>query len=758
MSRNRKILIISILLYLVIFTLDVVMSAGVSDGFVYIFIVLLSILTPKNRPTIVASIISSLLIVVGYFIIEWDNNNFNASINRIIALVGVWVAAGFVIWHKRYSSDLLKKETMFRVLFESAVEAIVIVNKKGTIIKSNLVAEKLFAYEAGELNGQSVESLIPHNRRKEHVSNRQKFMTQEGSRKMAEHKDIFGVKKNGDVFPLEISLSNINVDDNQYVMAIISDLSERIKYINSLMQEKEKIQQYLDIAGTMFVIIGVDQRVKMVNRTSCEYLEYDEDEIIGKNWFDNFLPLNEIERAKEAFNQVINLKQKGFKTFENKVLTKSGNTRVILWHNTTIKEGDELIGVLSSGIDVTKQRQAENKLIELNDELENRVKVRSKALKESQEMYKLIARNFPNGVINVLDKDLNYIFAEGMEMYKLGITSETLIGTSFLDRINPEVKGEIKEQLLSVFEGKSVDFEITTEGKIYMIYAVGLHSPNSTVDQILMVSQNVTGPKMAEENMLRALDKERYLNELKSRFVSIASHEFRTPLTTTLNSLNLLSKYNGTSDKSEQQERHINRIKMSVAHLTNTLNDFLSLEKLADGKIEIHCTHFNLKKFVEEAIEDLGGLLKPNQQIIHRTHKGDNEVYLDKMMLKNIFNNLLSNSVKYSPEGSEIIIDTIIKGDLLTVHVTDQGIGIPKEEQKHLFERFFRAKNALEIQGTGLGLNIIKKYTEMVNGDVSFKSTEGEGTIFTVKLPIQDHKVENKNQIQQTTHEKDFTN
>jgi PAS domain S-box-containing protein len=633
-------------------------------------------------------------------------------------------------------------EIMFRVLFESAAEAIIITDLKGVIFKVNNVAEDLFAYEQDELIGQTIESLVPHDQREAHKEYQHKFTTQTRSRKMAVHQDLFAIRKNGCKFPVEVSLSAVDIGGEHYTMAIITDISVRKKMVELLKNEKEKAQQYLDVAGTMFVILDSHQKVQMVNLSTCEYLEYDEDEIIGKNWFDNFLPLYDQERTKSAFDKLINQSTVEGETFENDVVTKSGKKRTILWHNKVLKKGNESIGTLSSGIDVTEQRFAEKKLKDLNIELEKRVDERSKALKESQEMYKMIARNFPNGVINVLDKDLNYIFAEGMEMYRQGITSETLIGTSFLSRVKPEIRKEIEVQLLSVFSGESVDFELKTEGRTFLIYAVGLHSSNNEVDQILMVSQNVTGLKKAEEDTLHALEKERHLNELKSRFVSMASHEFRTPLTTALNSLNLLSKYIGMPDKRERQERHIERIKASVAHLTGTLNDFLSIDKLEEGKVTIHYTHFNLTQFVEDAIEDMGGMLKSGQQIIHN-HEGITEVCLDKMMLKNIFNNLLSNAVKYSPEGSKVTIETTIKDELFTVVITDQGMGISEEDQKHLFERFFRANNALEIQGTGLGLNIIKKYTEMINGEISFESTLNEGSKFTVKLPIYYHNCEN---------------
>ena len=207
-------------------------------------------------------------------------------------------------------------------------------------------------------------------------------------------------------------------------------------------------------------------------------------------------------------------------------------------------------------------------------------------------LYRMIARNFPNGVINVLDSQLNYVFVEGQELYKNGITNETLVGTSYLERLNPDYKTTIKKHLTQALDGIDTSFELETEKGVYNISAVGLKEVDDTISQVLVVEQNITKQKNAELEMIKALDKERELNELKSRFVSMASHEFRTPLTTVLSSANLMTKYAQNSDFEERQEKQIGRIKNSVRQLTNLLEDFLSIEKLEAGKISISPSDF----------------------------------------------------------------------------------------------------------------------------------------------------------------------
>ena len=239
-----------------------------------------------------------------------------------------------------------------------------------------------------------------------------------------------------------------------------------------------------------------------------------------------------------------------------------------------------------------------------------------------------------------------------------------------------------------------------------------------------------------ESELKTALGKERELNELKSRFVSMASHEFRTPLSTILSSTSLIARY----DQSEHQSnrlKHIERIKNAVANLTGILNDFLSLEKLEGNKVELQIREVDLPSLCDEVADDLRGLLKPGQVIDHEISGEPKTLYSDQRIIKNVLFNLLSNAIKYSPENSAVACHMSYQDQFLELSIVDQGIGIPREEQKHLFERFFRATNVETIQGTGLGLNIVKRYVDLIDSVITFESEPGQGSTFTVKIPYQ---------------------
>ncbi len=249
------------------------------------------------------------------------------------------------------------------------------------------------------------------------------------------------------------------------------------------------------------------------------------------------------------------------------------------------------------------------------------------------------------------------------------------------------------------------------------------------------LEQQILVRKRAEEETRKALEKERELNELKSKFVSIASHEFRTPLSAILSSTSLIKQYKERGEL-DKVEKHIDRVKSSVNHLTTILNDFLSLGKLEEGRIEVNPENVSLSSFFDEIKEEVKPVLKERQQLIIDVKQPKKDFFTDPKILRSILFNLISNASKYSDAGKRIWLEVTPAGDQVKVEVQDEGIGIPQEEVKHVFDRFFRARNASNIQGTGLGLNIVKRYIDLLGGTITFKSEEDKGSTFTITLPL----------------------
>ncbi|OLY94687.1 PAS domain-containing sensor histidine kinase [Cnuella takakiae] len=255
-------------------------------------------------------------------------------------------------------------------------------------------------------------------------------------------------------------------------------------------------------------------------------------------------------------------------------------------------------------------------------------------------------------------------------------------------------------------------------------------------ERTIILKEALQRLEQSQAELSEALDKEKQLSEIKSRFVSMASHEFRTPLAAVLSSASLLAKYT-TSEQQTNRDKHINRIKDSVKHLNDLLEDFLSLGKLDEGKITAQFAPFALQETVGDTVEDMKGLLKEGQQIAYH-HEGSDLVVSDKKFLKNILINLVSNAIKFSDAHTTIEVHSRVNGTTATIAVTDKGIGISEEDQKHLFSTFFRGKNALNIQGTGLGLHIVKRYADMLHGTLHLHSTLNVGTTITLDFPIND--------------------
>lgn len=240
--------------------------------------------------------------------------------------------------------------------------------------------------------------------------------------------------------------------------------------------------------------------------------------------------------------------------------------------------------------------------------------------------------------------------------------------------------------------------------------------------------------EQAKEEISKSLDKEREINRMKTRFVSVASHEFRTPLSSIQLSAALLERYYEQMD-GEKVSFHLDKIRSAVGNLSSILNDFLSVEKVESGKTRPKYETFDLKKLCTDITEEIRIQSRPGQLIRYRHSGAGTMITLDSNLLRHCLLNLLSNAIKYTGEEGLIEFRTKIADGQCDISVSDNGIGIPENEQQRLFEPFFRAANAAKIEGTGLGLNIVKRYTALMNGQIKLTSNERKGTLVSLCFP-----------------------
>lgn len=274
-----------------------------------------------------------------------------------------------------------------------------------------------------------------------------------------------------------------------------------------------------------------------------------------------------------------------------------------------------------------------------------------------------------------------------------------------------------------------------TERKQYEEYIQKLNQEleKKVEERTQVLQQALVELENSKEQLIEALKKEKMLNDMKSRFITMASHEFRTPLSTISSSMSLIEKYKMMNDD-EKHHKHVQRVRSTVTDMTLLLGDFLAAEKLNDGLIKIEKSEFSLKELTNEVIEEMNNLLQPGQQIIYN-HNGNDNVIMDKQVVRNALMNLISNAIKFSGEHKKIEVDVSVTARETVIKVSDDGIGIPEEEKPFLFQRFFRAKNATNFPGIGLGLSTIAKYIELMNGKIDLISELNKGTTFIITIP-----------------------
>jgi len=415
--------------------------------------------------------------------------------------------------------------------------------------------------------------------------------------------------------------------------------------------------------------------------------------------------------------------------------------------------------------DISIRKKAEAEVKKLNDELEAMVEQRTKDLKDTLhqlETYrdkledvlsyqKALLDNAGAMIIATDEKGIIKLFNQEA-VHNTGYQASEVIDKSTVLLFHDKTEIDRKRKELSKAFGVAIEdnFAVLVERSRRNIHEEeeytylrkdGTFFPISlTVSAVKDNAGNLIGfmgiaidiseRKKVEEDLQKALEKEKELGELKSRFVSMASHEFRTPLTTVLSSVHLMGKYT-TAEDQPKRERHLERIVSSVNMLTDILNDFLSLGKIEESKIQVRPVEFNISNAIKVITDEIKNNLKKQQQISYR-HEGRPQIVLDTSLFKHIVLNLISNASKFSPEGAPIEIKTACDDRHLSLSVKDHGMGISAEDQKHLMERFFRGANAGNIQGTGLGLHIVAKYAELMNGTVEYKSELEKGTEFIV--------------------------
>ncbi len=498
------------------------------------------------------------------------------------------------------------------------------------------------------------------------------------------------------------------------------------------------------------IMLDLEGYVLSWNKGAEQLQGYTADEIIGAHF--SIFYTDEAKKNGEPERNLREAVVSGRFEDESWRVRKDGSC---FWANvvySALHDGrGNLVGFGKVTSDWTKRRTAQEKIQRLNEQLESRLQkseIEIVDYKHALDESCIVAITDQKGIISYVNDNFCKISKYSRE--ELIGKDHRIINSGY------HSKDFIRQLWVTIANGRIWRGELKNRAKDGTYYWVDttivpfLNKKNKPY-QYLAIRSDITQRKQAEEQLYKikeeleqkvkertlelthALERQKELNELKSRFVAMASHEFRTPLSAILSSSSLLEHYIAP-EKFDKCSKHIERIKSSVKNLTHILDDFLSLEKLEQGKTDINLIDFNLRELIEDVVEEMDGMLRKKEQEINYHYQGIDEIHQDKKILRNILLNLLSNASKYSPDKKQIFIVADVTNERVFISVRDEGIGIPAVAQKHLFDKFFRADNATNIQGTGLGLNIVKRYVELLGGQISFTSEQGIGTTFTIEL------------------------
>ncbi len=666
---------------------------------------------------------------------------------------------------------------MLKAVFESSAEGILMISEEGKIVKANPASEKIFGYPTSQLNGLTVATVLPdflqsylgyHNSQTGQSENREQNVK------------LMGLHKEGTELSLEIRCR-----PTDYENIVITFLKPVVEDHPDTNAPAEKPWDHPEPAALNRHLPGVLYRCNNDTDRSMLYISDSVAHLTGypatafyqsgKNLsFQRLIHPDDRQRVTDKMQMA--LQQRNYYALTYRIITKHKKEKWVWEHGygvyteqATFMYWEGMLLEVSDPKEIPIRWQAgEMKLRDYAVELEQKVKERTRELtatvkklvetnlnleyqiqetkaadaqaKKNHALYVAIARYFPKVMIVVINRDYEIVFLDGEELRKTGLDKEVVEGWPIKDikNFSAEWKHRMIEHAQKSFGGGHFSYEIKYKNNNYKVNTMPLDDGQLGVNLVLFVFTNMTEQKRTELKMLKALKKERELSELKSRFVSMASHEFRTPLSTILSAANLIARQNEPG-KEEKRLLNVERIKSSVKNLVDILNEFLSIGRLEEGEVSMKKEVFDLISFMKSIIQELQHVQKEGQQVRLISKEKKMQVYLDKQFTRNVFLNLISNALKYSPAHRPVDILINAEADTLTVKVQDQGIGIPEDEQQNLFNLFFRARNVTNIEGTGLGLPIVKKYMELMHGKITFESKLQHGSTFTILLPYDPH-------------------
>ncbi|MEB3161444.1 MAG: PAS domain S-box protein [Synechocystis sp.] len=626
---------------------------------------------------------------------------------------------------EKVSQVLAHQEARYRALVRDASDAIIVTTMDLKILEVNHRTIALSGYAEGELIDQSLTNL---NLFAEQFNRQQKvFWRTLNHQKIAQLSDVKLRKNTGELISVDISASIITYEDDAIIKFIVHDITLQKTIQIQLEQENHFRQQILDNMVEGLCICHEIPEFPFVHFTVWNPMMekitgYSQADINRLGWYQQLYPDQNYQKRAIARMKAMR-KGNNILAEEWQITRKDGNVRTIQISTALLKNSQNKTNVLALIQDITHQKE------------------QIKIIEENELTFRSIVENLPI-FFGMRDPDhQQWYYINPYFKILTGYESQAMYDNPLLWRqfFHPEDLATFLKRLETGFPyGEQLDFRMTKKDgtEIWLRVLEFLIDEQYTDARVVSFAQDITEIKRAEAEVYKALNKERELNQIKSQFVDIVSHEFRTPLTSILGFSELLTRHFDRLS-SEKKLHYITNIQNASLRLSQLIDDVLRISRYDANKLEISLGITNIEFLGNEIIEAFGCGLGKDHRLQFNYHLPPGiKCLLDVNLLRHVLDNLLSNAIKYSPVGSTVTLEISQADDQLLFQVSDQGIGIPEADQEALFEAFHRASNVGDVPGTGLGLSIVKRYVSFQGGRVDFVSVPNQGTTFVVRLPM----------------------